>query len=163
MPRSKAQIRSDNAARVRCRELIKDVVATFRGKKDAVSIVQRIQFNHGRRVTEDVTMLAYLWGKGLQAEVRAALALWDEVETPEAAAPQLELFPAHERALVRQIGRARIWLPSEQEHVAYHEMDPDPLDEAGEYYIAHGYGEVRLGENLKLLAAMRRAPQSEAA
>jgi hypothetical protein len=156
MPRSRKRIDEDSAARTRCKAIIKTATDSFVGKLDAPSIVQKIQWHQSKEVESDRPLLRYLWGKGLEAEVRAALAEWGLITTGDEAPPQLELFAEHERPIVKQIGMARIWLPRQQEHVQYHDLSDTDLDASGSYYEAHGRGEIRKGVLLHQLAAMRR-------
>lgn len=156
MPRSTRKISADVAARQRCRALIERVAKSYDGNIDAVSIVQRIQWAHAKSVEGDKPMLRYLWAKGLEPEVRRALSEWGGFGTHDEEPPQLDLFPANERDLVKQIGKARIWLPSRKAHVQYHDLSADEVEESGIYYKVHGQGEIDLGDLLLTLADLRR-------
>jgi hypothetical protein len=155
MPRSKRRIATDHAARGRCKELISRVSKTFTGKMGAASIAAQIQHKHLAKVEADTPMLRFLWRRGLETLVREALAGWGSVGGKGEDPPQLEMFAAEERPIVCRIGRARIWLPSRGEHVAYHGLSAAELRESGRYYIAHGRGEISTGERIMLLADMR--------
>ena len=134
MPRSRRRIDIDNKAIERGKEVIKLALKGFKGKQQAAVIAERIQGTLGwsRRIRNDPPLLRYLWGEGLKILIRDALAEWGYGSSDEAP-PQLELFPVEERKLVRQIGLARIWVPSRNAHVQYHDEAADVLEEIGEH------------------------------
>jgi hypothetical protein len=166
MPRSRRRIDIDNQAIERGKEVIRLALDGFKGKRQATVIQERIQgrISWSRKIENDRPLRRYLTNLGLKSLIRDALAEWgygSEDETP----PQLELFPVEERKLVRQIGMARIWVPSRNAHIQYHDEPATVLKEASDYYISLGKGINRKGVLLGQLAEVRkgRAPETKAA
>jgi len=167
MPRSKRRIEADNRAIKRGRDLLQVALKGFGGKPQATAITQLVQGNSvwAAKVEADRPLLRYLWGEGFKILVRDALAEWGLLTPPGERTPQLELFPEDERDLVRQIGMARIWMPSRIAHVQYHDLGADELEEASAFYDALGQGNLRTAQLLRQLAALRkrRPPAKRAA
>jgi len=160
MPRSRTRIRVDNRAIERGRTIVSQALVGFTGKYQAAVIAQRVQGNAVAwgKIEKDRPLLRYLSGEGLKILIREALAEWGFVTPGDEAPPQLELFPPDEQKIVRQIGMARIWVPSRNAHVPYHdpaEVSAEALKESAAYYVALAHGVNRKGVLLGQLAEIR--------
>jgi hypothetical protein len=158
MPRSRARIRADNRAIERGRTIVRKGLEGFTGKHQATAIAERV---HGNAVLwgkleNDRPLARYLTLEGLKILIRDALAEWGFSTSRDDPPPQLELFPPDEQDVVKQIALARIWVPSRNAHIPYHDAPPETLEESSAYYVSLGRGINRKGVLLGQLAAIRR-------
>jgi hypothetical protein len=72
---------------------------------------------------------------------------------------QLEMFPRDARTTVEQIGRSEVFVPSRNGFVPLDpgELNPQEMDEAGEYLINHGSDCIRRGGLLRRLSRIMQA------
>jgi hypothetical protein len=106
----------------------------------------------------------HLLTSGLNSEIRRFLKGNDE-DGDEATVDQLDLWPAHLRVTVEDIGRARVYVPTRGEYVP---LDPtaitiDETKEAGDFLIAKGQNTLRIGTQLVELAKLRGRDRAPAA
>jgi hypothetical protein len=99
-------------------------------------------------------LLAY----GLNSEIRRFLK-GDEADGDGSTVDQLDLWPAHLRAVVADIDRARVFVPSRGEYVS---LEPtaitiDETQEAGDFLIVKGQNCVRIGTQLVELSKIWRS------
>jgi len=110
--------------------------------------------SHLKKLAQTRGLRMYLVGVGLSAEIRRYLKHNAEDDAGGLTPDQLELWPARLRAAVKDIGMARVFVPSRNEFVL---LAPDSINaaetrEAGDYLIAKGEDCIRRGQQLIQLA-----------
>ena len=98
----------------------------------------------------------HLLAIGLNHEIRLCLKQGDDAGEESATARQLEFWPERHRAIVADIDRAAVYVPSRREFVPLQPdaLTPEQVREAGEYLITKGQHCVRIGTRLLTLAEM---------
>jgi hypothetical protein len=150
----------------RLRAIINDAKIVASSPESAPAVVQAIIDTLWEEITGDDDIHRLLLARGLNFEVRAALARYTPLEEPgQAKKEQLDLWPDQLRQLVSRINRERVFVPSRLEFV---ELKPDAITgeearEAGQYLIGHGEDCVRRGNILLLLANFLGNAASDAA
>jgi hypothetical protein len=110
-----------------------------------------------RKLAKKRGLRLHLLAKGLEAEIRTFLKHDDDEEEEEETNPrQLEMWKEQYRTIIKDIGRARVFVPSRGEFVDLvpKAISPAEADEAGDYLVNKGQDCIRIGKQLKRLAAM---------
>jgi len=106
-------------------------------------------------IETDRGMLMHLLARGLEQEVRFVLKKTnDESDHHGCTDQQIEMWPETLRQLVKDINRARVFVPSLGEFI---ELEPealtrDQINEAGAYLIGKGHDCIRVGNALVTLS-----------
>ena len=97
----------------------------------------------------------HLLAAGLNSGIRRHLKA-DTDDEDGVTLDQLELWPQRHQNIVRDIGRARVYVPSRGEFVSLEPKALTPVEakEAGEYLISRGTDYIRVGTQLVQLAKL---------
>lgn len=111
-------------------------------------------------ICADADLLDALIAEALNPIIRALIKTHGSADDrpSEALSRQLDMWAEEARALVEQIGRESVFVPSRGEfvHVEPDAMTAAEMQEAGQYLIGHGDDCIRRGRSLIRLASLIR-------
>lgn len=150
----------------RMRMLIREARLSVPHRGSVPAIVGEIMQNAADMIRKDDQLFGVVLSTALNKLIRDELKR--SAESADHAeglrAEQMEMFPADARATVEQIGRGEVFVPSRNAFVPLlpSHLQPQEIDEAGTYLIAHGSDCIRRGGLLRRLGRIMQTHRQAA-